>query len=98
MPDMTVFQEPNPAPVAHRPAQIEPIFSTRQAETVQSGQTLTVSCYFPDGSHDQETESLGAYGAWIPAEEISECQERLERTLRRRHQTRLAESKPSDKP
>jgi hypothetical protein len=58
--------KPNEAALkaANHPKQIEPIFSTRQAETVQSGQTLTVSCHFPDGSFDAESARLGEVTAY----------------------------------
>ena len=82
------------APIAAKhPAQLEPIYSTRQSETEQAGQTLTVSVYFPDGSYDAETARLGDYGSWLPPEEVTEAQERLERTLRRRIATRETEAR-----
>jgi hypothetical protein len=81
------------APTAKHPAQLEPIFSTRQAETEQFGQTLTVSVYFPNGSHDSETAVLGAYGDWIAGEIASEAEDSCTRKLRRRINAREMEAK-----
>ena len=82
---------------ATHPTQAEPVFSSRQDETPERGQCLTVTCYFPDGSHDSETERLGDYGNWIPAEEITDAEERLTRKLRRRIQSKSSDPNSNPK-
>ena len=62
---MATLLAPNPNPTVTRPAQIEPVFSSRQSETPEAGQVLEVKCYFPDGSYDAESERLADFGVWI---------------------------------
>ena len=81
------------APPAKHPAQLEPIFSTRQSESEQGGQVLRVTVYSSDGAHDFEEAKIGDYGNFIPAEEITEAEEKLQRTLRRRIATRETEAR-----
>jgi hypothetical protein len=75
------------------PKQAEPIFSSRQDETPERGQVLRVTVFNSDGSHDFEETKIGDYGNFIPAEEISEYEERLTRTLTRRRAAREAEAR-----
>ena len=73
--------------------QTDTYFSTCQNETPETGQTLSVTAHFVDGSHDSETALLGDYGNWIPVEEISEAEERLKRVLNLRHVARITGAK-----
>jgi len=76
------------------PKQSEPLFSTCRTED-DAGQHLRVDVAYPDGSKDWETATIGPVGDWIASEIEEEHRERLERTLRRRHDARLAEAKPA---
>lgn len=79
------------AATPQHPKQIDPIFSTRQSET-DAGQFLEVRLFFSDASHDSESERLADVGAWLPVEDVTAAQERLERTLRRRNASRFGEA------
>ena len=74
---------------AQYPAQAAPIFSSRQYETPEAGQVLTLNVYFPDGSHDSESERLADYGNFVPSEDATAAEERLQRTLRRRNREKF---------
>jgi hypothetical protein len=76
------------APIGSHPQQAEPVFSTRQDESVERGQFVRVTVYYPDATHDFEEEHLGNYGDWIASEIVSEAEERCTRKLRRRLQAK----------
>jgi hypothetical protein len=78
------------APAASHPKR-SPYCSSCQREDEKS-QFLRVDIFFADGSRDFEEAIIGPCGNWIPSEDISELEERLQRTLRRRNREKFGDS------
>ncbi len=75
----------------------EPAWSSCRNETIEAGQTLTVTAIFAGGRRDWEVGTLAEYGAFAPPEDEAALEAKLQRTIRLRNQSLPPRPKPQEK-
>jgi hypothetical protein len=65
----------------------EPQWSSCRNETIEEGQTLTVTGFFSGGRRDSEKSILAEYGAFVPSEDEDAVESKLKRIIRLRNQS-----------